>query len=78
MWNAAVVGNRAEYETRYAALVRLQERGWIRTSWGTSDNNRRAKYYALTQRGRKQLETETANWHKLASVMGRIFGQEDA
>ena len=62
--------------TIYAALVRLQQRGWISAAWGTSENNRRAKYYALTQRGRRQLESETANWHKLASVMGRILGQE--
>jgi transcriptional regulator len=62
--------------TIYASLVRLQQRGWISAEWGTSENNRRAKYYALTRRGRTQLETETANWHKLADVMGRMLAQE--
>jgi len=62
--------------TIYASLVRLQQRGWIAAKWGLSDNNRRAKYYTLTTRGRKQLDAETANWHKLASVMGRVLGQE--
>jgi PadR family transcriptional regulator len=61
--------------TIYAALVRLQQRGLISASWGTSDNNRRAKYYALTRRGRKHLEAETQNWEKLAAVMGRVLGQ---
>src|SRR5262245_45112941 len=48
--------------TIYASLVRLQQRGWISASWGTSDNNRRAKYYALTRRGQKQLAEQTASW----------------
>ena len=61
--------------TIYAALVRLQQRGLISASWGTSDNNRRAKYYALTRRGRKHLEAEMRNWEKLAAVMGRVLGQ---
>jgi PadR family transcriptional regulator, regulatory protein PadR len=61
--------------TIYAALVRLQQRGLISAEWGTSDNNRRAKYYALTRHGRKHLEAETRNWHKLASVMGRVLSQ---
>src|SRR5579864_5339430 len=50
----------------YPALHRLERRGWIAAQWGTSDNNRRAKYYALTPRGRQQLETEEAAWRKLA------------
>jgi transcriptional regulator len=62
--------------TIYAALVRLQQRGWIRAEWGASENNRRAKYYALTRRGRKQLEEGTSNWHKLAAVMGRVLARE--
>jgi PadR family transcriptional regulator, regulatory protein PadR len=61
--------------TIYAALVRLQQRGWINAEWGVSDNNRRAKYYALTRRGRAHLERETRAWHKLASMMGRVLGQ---
>jgi transcriptional regulator len=61
--------------TIYAALVRLQQRGLISAEWGTSDNNRKAKYYVLTRRGRRHLEAETKNWHKLASVMGRVLSQ---
>src|SRR5436305_5904224 len=49
----------------YPALHRLERRGWIKARWGTSDNNRRAKYYELTRSGRKQLETETTAWRKL-------------
>jgi PadR family transcriptional regulator PadR len=60
--------------TIYAALVRLQQRRLIRTAWGTSDNNRRAKYYSLTRAGEKALATETANWARLASVIGRVLG----
>lgn len=60
--------------TIYAALVRLQQRRLIRTAWGTSDNNRRAKYYSLTRAGQKALATETANWTRLASVIGRVLG----
>jgi PadR family transcriptional regulator PadR len=63
--------------TIYAALVRLQQRGWIAAEWGTSENNRRAKFYSLTRTGRKQLDTETANWQRLADVMGRLLTAED-
>ncbi len=59
--------------TIYASLVRLQHRGWISAAWGTSDNNRRAKYYSLTRGGRKQLEVETANWLRLSAVIGRVL-----
>lgn len=59
--------------TIYASLVRLQQRRWIAAAWGTSDNNRRAKFYSITRRGRTQLETEAANWQKLSAVMGRVF-----
>jgi PadR family transcriptional regulator PadR len=61
--------------TIYAALVRLQQRRLIKAEWGTSDNNRRARYYSLTARGRKQLDERTANWQRIASVMDRIFDQ---
>ena len=61
--------------TIYAALVRLQQRGLISAEWGTSENNRKAKYYALTRRGRKHLDAETKNWHKLNAVMGRVLTQ---
>jgi transcriptional regulator len=59
--------------TIYASLVRLQQRGWISADWGTSDNNRRAKYYAITRSGRKQLARETANWERLSAVIGRVL-----
>src|SRR4051794_31824285 len=53
--------------TIYASLVRLQNRGWISAEWGVSDNNRKAKFYAITKSGRKQLVADTAYWHRLAS-----------
>ena len=57
----------------YPALHRLERRGWIRAEWGTSDNNRRAKYYALTRSGRKQLEQETAAWDKLTVAVSLVL-----
>lgn len=57
----------------YPALVRLEEQGWISSEWGTSDNNRRAKYYSLTRAGRKQLAEETENWERLAGAIRRIL-----
>jgi PadR family transcriptional regulator PadR len=59
--------------TIYASLVRLQERGWISAEWGTSENNRKAKFYSITKRGRKQLTENAAYWHRLAEVMGRVL-----
>ncbi len=59
--------------TIYASLVRLQQRGWIAAEWGTSDNNRKAKFYSITRRGRKQLVADTAHWQRLTSVMGRVL-----
>jgi PadR family transcriptional regulator len=59
--------------TIYASLVRLQQRGWISAEWGTSDNNRKAKFYSLTKRGRKRLAEDTAHWERLADVMGRLL-----
>jgi transcriptional regulator len=59
--------------TIYASLVRLQQRGWIGAEWGTSDNNRKAKFYAITRQGRKQLANDTAYWERLAAVMGRVL-----
>jgi transcriptional regulator len=61
--------------TIYASLVRLQNRGWIAAEWGTSDNNRKAKYYSITRAGRKQLASEADQWHRLAGVMARMFAQ---
>src|SRR5215813_12187144 len=60
--------------TIYASLVRLQQRGWISAEWGISDNNRKAKFYAITSRGRKQLARDTAYWQRLAGLMGRMLG----
>jgi len=59
--------------TIYASLVRLQQRGWITAKWGTSENNRKAKFYSITKAGRKQLVQDTAYWQKLAGVMGRVL-----
>jgi PadR family transcriptional regulator PadR len=59
--------------TIYASLVRLQQRGLIDAEWGTSDNNRRAKFYALTRRGRAQLKEQAANWHRISDVVGRVL-----
>jgi PadR family transcriptional regulator PadR len=57
----------------YPALHRLEHRGWIAAEWGTSDNNRRAKYYRLTEAGRGQLEVETSNWERLAAAVAQIL-----
>jgi PadR family transcriptional regulator PadR len=59
--------------TIYASLVRLQERGWISAEWGTSDNNRKAKFYSITKKGRKQLAEDAVYWQRLTSVMGRML-----
>ncbi len=59
--------------TIYASLVRLQQRGWISAKWGTSANNRKAKFYSITKRGTKQLAVEAADWKRLAGVMGRML-----
>ena len=57
----------------YPALHRLERRGWIKARWGTSDNNRRAKYYQLTRRGQAQLEAQTVAWQKLAAAIGQVL-----
>jgi PadR family transcriptional regulator PadR len=59
--------------TIYASLVRLQQRGWIDAAWGTSENNRKAKFYSLTESGRKQLAEDAAYWNRLTGVMGRVL-----
>ena len=59
--------------TVYASLVRLQHRRLIKTAWGASENNRRAKFYSLTPAGQKELAAEAANWERLASVIGRVL-----
>jgi len=60
----------------YPALHRLEYKGCIRADWGSSENNRRAKYYSLTAAGRKQLETELESWKRLSSAIGLVLGQE--
>jgi transcriptional regulator len=62
--------------TIYASLVRLQHRRWIATKWGTSDNNRKAKFYSITKNGQKQLARDTAYWQRLSGVMGRVLGMQ--
>jgi transcriptional regulator len=59
--------------TIYPALLRLEQRGWIKAEWGVSENNRRAKYYSLTRTGRKQLETETEDWKRISAVIARML-----
>jgi len=62
--------------TLYPALLRLEQRGWISSKWGVSENNRRARFYSLTRAGRKQLEREAEEWHRIVGVMGRVLGSE--
>ena len=59
--------------TIYPALLRLHQRGWIKAEWGASENNRRAKYYSLTSRGRRQLETEQEDWERISAVIARLL-----
>ena len=62
-----------EHGALYPALRRLEERGWISAKWGTSSNNRKARFYSLTAAGRKQLVKETTKWKRLAAAIGRIL-----
>ena len=62
--------------TIYASLVRLQQRGWIDAAWGTSENNRKAKFYELTTAGRKRLQEETASWNRLAGAIAAALSQQ--
>lgn len=65
--------------TLYPALVRLEQRGWIRSKWGVSENNRRARFYSLTKAGQKQLGVEAQNWERMASIITRLLaGAEEA
>ncbi len=57
----------------YPALVRLEQQGWIAAEWGTSDNNRQAKYYSLTKTGRKQLKEESDNWKRLSTAVEQVL-----
>lgn len=57
----------------FPSLHRMEEEGWLSSSWGESENNRKAKYYKLTKTGRRQLETETERWHKIALAIGQAL-----
>ena len=59
--------------TIYPALVRLEQRGWISSEWGTSENNRRARFYRLTATGRRQLKEEVANWERVAALVQSVL-----
>ena len=65
-----------EHGALYPALQRLEQRGWISAEWGTSANNRKARFYTLTRAGRKQLVKETTKWRRLAAAIGRVLGPE--
>jgi len=65
-----------EHGALYPALQRLEERGWITAAWGTSANNRKARFYTLTLAGRKRLVKETTKWRRLAAAIGRVLGPE--
>jgi transcriptional regulator len=67
-----------DHGSLYPALQRLESRGWIKAEWGTSDNNRKARFYELTKAGRKQLTAETQQWRRLAAAISRILGPEEA
>jgi PadR family transcriptional regulator, regulatory protein PadR len=67
-----------EHGALYPALQRLEAREWISAEWGISDNNRKARFYALTKAGRKQLIVETSRWRRLAGAIGRVLGPDEA
>jgi transcriptional regulator len=62
--------------TVYTSLLRLQQEGWIDSNWGTSENNRKARFYSITKSGRKQLVRETENWNRISGVIGRVLSLE--
>ena len=59
--------------TLYPALLRLEQRGWIRSEWGVSENNRKAKFYSLTKAGRRQLQQETEGWLRMSAIINRVI-----
>ncbi len=65
-----------DHGSLYPALQRMESKGWIRAEWGVSENNRRARYYELTQRGRRQLRKEAGEWRRLAAAMTSVLGPE--
>jgi transcriptional regulator len=67
-----------DHGSLYPALQRLEERGWLDAEWGTSENNRKARFYQLTKAGRKQLLAQTSQWRRLTAAIGRVLGPEGA
>jgi PadR family transcriptional regulator PadR len=78
-WIQHVTGDvlRVEEGSLYPALHRLEKRGWIASDWGLSENNRRAKYYELTARGRQQLRAETSTWATFSDAVGKVLTSDD-
>jgi transcriptional regulator len=66
------------YGTLYPALLKLEQEGAIEAEWGTSENNRKAKFYKLTRRGRKQLAAETENWQQTTAILARFLTEDEA
>lgn len=64
---------KVEEGSLYPALYRMEEQGWIEAEWGSSENNRRAKYYKLTRAGRKQLTAETSNWERVSGAIAKVL-----
>ena len=62
--------------TLYPALLRLGQKGWVSSSWGVSDNNRKARFYTITKSGKKQLALEARNWERISAVIGRLLDGE--
>jgi len=67
-----------DHGSLYPALQRLEDQGWISAAWGTSENNRKARFYQLTKAGRKQLAHETSQWERLAAAIGRVLNGQKA
>jgi PadR family transcriptional regulator PadR len=67
-----------DHGSLYPALQRLEAQGWIAAEWGTSDNNRKARFYSLTKAGRKQLTAESSKWRRLVAAMSRVLGPDEA
>jgi PadR family transcriptional regulator PadR len=65
-----------DHGSLYPALQRLENRRWISAEWGTSDNNRKARFYSITKQGRKQLTQQTSQWRRMSKAIGRILGPE--
>jgi transcriptional regulator len=63
-----------KYGTLYPALMRLEQSGWLSSEWGTSENNRRARFYSITRQGRKRLALEEENWQQMAAFIARVLG----